>query len=179
MCYNVSIEIEKTIMNPLNIISDIVDLIVKLCALGVQLLAIWLVVALFIPSIAWFDHVYNIVVYLFIQPAWFIFELFDGFKESILASDFGGENPIANFAYLLGMLGSIALALALPLAYWFSSAFFVFYVLTLGMKVKPVGEGIDSPAMKNWMHLFNGRTTVDELYAAEVQANAIAEAIKK
>ncbi len=163
----------------ISLFSDITSLIVKFWMLGIQLLVMWLIIALFVPGISWFDHTYSIITYLFIYPASFVFDLFIGYKEVLLAGDMGGSNPLANFVHLLLFLGCIALSLALPVVYWFSWALMSFIVLTSNIKIAPVGEGITSPEMKNNLHLLNGRTSIDELYAADVQANAIASALKK
>lgn len=145
--------------------------------LGIQLLLLWFVVALFMPGINWYDHVYNIMVNILGYPAGIVFEFFMDSYQQILAANWDNHNPLQDFVYLFGFLGCIALGLTLPLVYWYTWIMVTYVAIT---EVVPIINNISTGnAMdNNLFYIFTGRTTVKETFEAEVIANAIAEKLK-
>jgi len=158
--------------------NEISDAILTIFYRGFQLLCAWLVIVLFIPGIVWFDHAWMLVQYIIVYPSGHIFDFFvssqDFFKDKITDD----TNPLEDFTFLLLWLSCIGLTLVMPVAYW-AFALFTFVVGVFGIFPALMNIPSMGPEGENIWHLVNGRTTVDETFAAEVQANAIASALKK
>ena len=154
-------------------------LILKFWLIGIQLLVIWFIVAAFIPGIAWADHVYGVLHTLLVEPATTMFYFFNEIADSFRYSNWDDNNPIEDFLGLLGWLGSIGLGLVVPLGYWLMWLLMAF-VAVLDFMPNNAGNGdvFDEEAENLW-HLVNARTTVQDTFDAEVEANAIASALKK
>jgi len=145
---------------------------------GIQLLLLWFVVALFMPGIAWYDHVYNIMVNILGYPAGVVFNFFTESYKEILAANWDNNNPIQDFVWLMGVLGCIALSLAIPMVYWFT-----WIMLTYGaiVGIAPAINNISLPESSldgNMFHIITGRTTVQQTFDAEVIANAVSDKLK-
>lgn len=144
----------------------------------------FLVVALIVPGMSFMDAAEIVFSPIYIDvPAWF-FHTFMGYFDALQSVDNSANNPVQDFLGLLMLLGSIACALALPVL-WCVSITFAFWLAIYSVAPK-VANGIltvfggydSSPEMENWKHIINGRTTIQDTYDADVQANAIANALK-
>ena len=143
---------------------------------GIQLLILWFIVALFMPGIAWYDHVYNIMVNILGYPAGVVFSFFTECYKEILAANWDNNNPIQDFVWLLGVIGSIALSLAIPMAYWFTWIMVTYVAIT---EIVPAINRIPTATTDgNLFYIVTGRTTVQNTFDAEVIANAVSDKIK-
>jgi len=144
-------------------------------------LILWLIIALFIPGIIWYDHAYTLVLNLVVYPAGYIFDFFIEYYKSVLATWNPDANPIEDFANILLYLGGIACALGLPVLF-FAGWFWCTLIGVLTIIPKPIragfSEGWTAETENNW-HLLSGRMTIDESFKQEQEANAIASALNK
>ena len=145
----------------------------------------YLAVALVIPGVNFWDAAEGLFSPLYIDATSWIFHTFTDFFEHFRTMDTSHYNPAQDFINLLLMLGSIGCSLLLPVL-WCVVITFVLW-LSIYSAFPRVADGIltvaggsdSSPEMENWKHIANGRTTIQDTYDADVQANAIAKALKK
>jgi hypothetical protein len=113
-------------------------------------------------------------------PSW-IFHTLSDYSETVNQMDTSNYHPMQEFFWLVWWLATVALSLALPVLWWVVVTFT--FWLSLYAVNQPLSliilPGDNSPGMANWMHLFNGRTTIQQTFDAEVQANAIASSLKR
>ena len=179
-------------MNPIRIIYSIIDeatdLIVRFWLILAQLLIIWSVIAIpvsfLIEGFNWFNHIWWLVSNLIWNPAIAMFNFFSTHAEMLrTGADWSSHNPIQDFVYILLFLGGIGLAFGSMLAFWFmwGYTFLMGYIYLLPMSVQAnmaYAPNNSVEGMNTW-HLLSGRTTIQDTFDAEVQANAIASALKK
>ena len=159
----------------MNIFTDIIYHVTRLAVVFTQLLVVWLVVALVIPGIDWYDHVYWLGSILVGAPAAFIFEFFTEYYESVLAEDWSDHNPIQDAVYIMSYLGALGLSLALPVIFVLTQLFLVVHALT---NWNTLFDGKTSPDGDNMVNLLSGRTTIQKTFDADVTANAVASKFK-
>jgi hypothetical protein len=116
--------------------------------------------------------------YIIVYPSGYIFDFFVNYQDFFKDKITDDANPIETFAFFFLWISCIGLTLAAPVAYWaftfFTSVIGLFGIFPALMNFPSMG-----PEGENIWHLVNGRTTVDETFAAEVEANAIASALKR
>lgn len=170
----------------LNAIEDIIGFVVTVWIYFAQCAIIVLVIVAFIPNITWFVFAQGLADMLVINPAIFVFEFFGSTKEYF--DDADSVNGLHAFANMCGMLGSIILGIGIPAAFWFAHIIFGFvaasrFIMTPALMDRWVASekanaGKVGVFDRNDFYLYTGRTTVDEVYQAEVDATAIATALK-
>ena len=167
-------------------IDDIFELIVHTWIFFDIFFVIALIVVLFLPDVSFFEFAQKWADFLVIAPAVFVFEYFDGVAEYFRNAP--SVNNLHAFANMCGMLGSIVLMLGLPAAFWFMHVMMAFAAL-FKMVMSPAlidrqiaaqkrGDNDNAIFDRNDFYLMTGRTTVDEIFKAEVDATAIASALK-
>ena len=197
------LKIEEYIMHPiiiiLNAIEDIMNFVVTAWIYLAQCAIIVLIFMAVIPNswiyglfgfnVSWFEFTQGLADIVVIAPAVFVFEFFVGTAEYFrAAANADGINGLEAFANMCGMLGSIILMLGLPAAFWFMHVMFGFVALArfimtpeLWDRAVAAEKRNDNIGIfdKNDFYLMTGRTTINEVYNAEVEATAIASALKK
>ena len=159
----------------MNIFTDIIYHATRLAVVFMQLLVVWIVIALVIPGINWYEHVYWLGEILVGVPTIFIFNFFTEYHESLSSEDWSDHNPIQDAVYIMCWLGAIGLSLAAPVILWFTQLFLVVHALTnwntlFDVKTSPDGD--------NMVNLLSGRTTIQKTFDADVTANAVASKFK-
>ncbi len=151
-----------------------------------SVLVVWVFITIFLPNINFFEHIEWLMTVVIVDPTLYLFESFSGIAEYILVNHVQvEENPVKLAFYLLGWLGFVGLSLIImPLMYfgWFVFTYMGFGNLLSG-KTKAQfyamsAGGDSSGVLENLSHIFRGHTTVQKVYDADVQANAIADALK-
>ncbi len=139
--------------------------------LAIRFILLYLVITLVIPGVNGTEHVWTLIQYVVVNPAEYMFHFFHDISNAIGNSDMSEQNPLQDFGSILMMIGCVGLSLAVPLLY------ILFWIVILFLSVP--FDLDDSPEAKNMQHLLNGRTTIQDTFDAEVQANEIASALKK
>ncbi len=123
---------------------------------------------------------------MFIDAPVGILYYFGGLGDSMKAMDTDAYNPLQNWVWLVGWIGTVALSLALPF-FWVISMFVTIWLLlstispTLGTIFAVLLTGSDgrpeSAASKVNGHLLTGRITIDESIKNDAAAQAIVAAL--
>ncbi len=184
-------------MNPFNYVAQglflvyevykaIMMTILRVWSIVGSALVAWILIAIFLPGISFFEHVEWLLTVVVVNPALFLFESFSGIAEYILVNYVQvEENPVKLALSLLGWLGFVGLSLIIMPAIYFGWVVFSYmgFANLLSGKTKAqfmsmTAGGSVSGSMENLSHIFRGHTTVQKVYDADVQANSIADAIK-
>jgi len=152
-----------------------------------------LLIAAVVPSFSLEKTAHNIFTPLYVDiPGW-IFDSMTNYQEQIRTMDTSAYNPFQDFLWLVWWLSMVALSLVIPV-FWWVGITFAFWLsiyaisnnagifLISGETIPPAGaryRNHSSAEAANWLHLLNGRTTIDKTFDAEVQANAIASALNR
>lgn len=133
------------------------------------------------------DIIKNIFMVAYVDVPEWIFYIFLGFKDYLINVDNSNYNFIQDFGWMLLLAGTLILAFALPILCWIVITFILWAILhTIAPKIA-IGiinilggsSVFASPDAQNMMHLLNGRTTIQDTFDADVQANAIANALNR
>ena len=150
-------------------------------------LILWIFATIFIPGIVFVDHLQMLIMTLMVDPIVSISTFFMEFGESMRIATKEATQPVSQFSYLLVWIACKGLSLIVyPMAVlmWLVGMFLGYVNLTSGETKENfmlvVGEiKQSSVGAANIRNLMNGRTTIEENYEKDVQANAIVEAFKK
>ena len=167
-------------------IDDIFELIVHTWIFFDIFFVIALIVVICLPNVSFFIFVQDWSDFLVLAPAVAVFEYFDAAAEYFRYAP--SVNNFHAFINMCGMLGCIILMFGIPLAFWFMHIMMMFAALyKIVMSPALIDRQIaaqkrgdnDNPIFdRNDFYLMTGRTTVDEIFKAEVDATAIASALK-
>jgi len=151
----------------------------------VQILMIWMVIVLFIPDMSWSDELYKLIVFYIGHPMLNMFNYFYDAFDNVKHMDWSQNNPVDDTYYFMKLLMCIVFALGLPVMFllgWLI-AFFIAVIkmdyVSNRLAVLQVLAGDGSNPVNNTVHMLSGHTTIQDTFDAEVQANAIADALKR
>jgi len=164
----------------------LLSIALPLWVLVVQILMIWMFIVLFIPDMSWTGELYKLITFYIGHPMLSIFNYF--YDASELARHMANQplnNPIDTSYYFVKMLVCIAIGLSAPIMFllgWFLAFFIAIIKMDyvenrLGVLQTLAGDG--SGTVGNTVHMLSGHTTIQDTFDAEVQANAIAKAMKE
>ena len=140
--------------------------------------------AILAPGMDFWDAAKTVFVPIYVDVPLWLFDTFSDLNESFKTEDISNNNPAQDFGWLLMFLGTLALSLALPVLWWVIVTFLIWLSIfnvapNLANGILTIFGGYDSsPQAENWKHIVNGRTTIQDTYDADVQANSIADALK-
>ena len=153
----------------------------EIVSLASQLLILWTALMLFWPGVDFFEHVNWLYGLIFVEPVMWAFHFFVNLTETIKIEHLDvAPNGSEFFFWMLMWLGSIGMALIvgpLWIILWIMVGYVTFVMNSVSDEVREdllLGHGNSSPTMQNLQHLAMGRTTIQDTYDAEVQANEIA-----
>ena len=159
----------------------------QLWSLVCSCLIIWLLIALFLPSINYLEHITMLMNVIIIDPVFVMFNYFYESAETIRVAYLIPEtNGILMSVYVLFWLFLIGLSLlCMPLIWfgWIVFSYFGFvFLLTGDAQAMFMGASMavkGNASSRNISHLFMGRTSLAEVYDADVKANSIVEAFNR
>ena len=159
----------------------------RLWLLVCSCLIIWLIIALFLPSINYLEHVTMLMNVVIIDPVFVIKDYFYESAETIRVVYLIPETSgILKSVYVLFWLFLIGLTLICMPVIWFGWMVFTYFgfvcLLTGEAQAMFMGASMaikGNASSRNISHLFMGRTSFEEVYDADVKANAIVEAFNR
>jgi len=143
-----------------------------------------LILGLVLPNLTVEGVAEAILKPMFVDFPYFLFVKIYGFSEYLHNLDYSEYGVIKTFGWMLAWLGSMAATLAVPVFYVGYLIFFCWASVTsvfprFGFGIINVLGAEQSPTMQNLGHVVMGRATLQDTIDVEVQANAIAEALRK
>ncbi len=144
---------------------------IKSLILAIQLIFLYMIVTLVIPGVNGMDHAWSLIQYVIVYPTEYMFTFFHEIGETIRTADWSANNPLEDFIGLVLLASCTLISLAIPVLY------FGFWVVLVIMAIP--GAWNSPPESSNMDHLLAGRTTIQDTFDAEVQANEIAKALNK
>lgn len=148
---------------------------------------IWLLIALFLPGINYLEHITMLMNVIIIDPVFVVFNYFYESAETIRVAYLIPETTgILMSVYVLFWLFLIGLSLICMPLIWFGWMVFTYFgfvclltgeaqALFMGASMATKGNA----SSRNISHLVMGRTSLAEVYDADVKANAIVEAFNR
>jgi len=148
------------------------------------LIVVYFVVALIVPEMSFWTAGEFMFAPLYQDIPIFIFNGMNEHSGVVRSMNTDDYNIVQHSLWMLWWVATIGLTLVLPLLWWVFITFWLWlsvYNVFPKFAIGAVGilGGSDSPEAENWGHLVMGRTTIQDTYDAEVQANAIVSALNK
>jgi len=170
-----------------NLFHTLINVLMTGFEYAAKIFLVWMVLAIFVSELAWIDELWRTMLFYIFQPAENIFYYFQDAYKSIQHMDWDSINPIQSGYYLFKMIFCIMLALGLPVIFvggWVVGFFITFWNIMVPDESKDVAlsamAGNGRSTVSNDFHMIaTTHTSIQDTFDAEVQANAIADAISE
>ena len=169
------------ILLPRKLFLFIAGIVINIVGWASQLLILWTALMLFWPGVDFFEHVNWLYGMIFVDPIMWAFHFFVDLTETVKVEHLDvAVGASETFFWFVMWLGCLAMTLVVGPAWvvmWLMLGYVTFVMNSVSDAVREdllVGHGYTSPTIQNLQHLAMGRTTIQDTYDAEVQANEIA-----